>query len=327
MLRPFHEVSALRFYIDLILTAMVLWLCLFLLSQMPSDIFAFPLFVLAYLVFFRANAFVHEVVHFQHRIKYLGPLYNILLGFPNRVPLYFHEPHHFHHMPTSFGTEADPEYLYLKGKGALYFFFPFFAAPFYPIILLVRFGILPLFLWILPRQIQERVFQRFSTLVVNPGYERPFVSMKDLSRARWQDLGCSAYLVMFLVLFGFGVLNFKFFILWYVLAVLTGIVNVYRARVAHIYDSPGGRLKPFETLRDSITIEGNLLTCFWAPLGLNYHSLHHLAPYVPYYNLGRAHAFLRGQLEPLHPYHKTIQKDLTRGLRQYLRTLKALESK
>jgi fatty acid desaturase len=39
------------------------------------------------------------------------------------------------------------------------------------------------------------------------------------------------------------------------------------------------------------------------PVGLRYHALHHLFPFLPYHNLGKAHARLMAQLPPGSAYH------------------------
>jgi fatty acid desaturase len=39
------------------------------------------------------------------------------------------------------------------------------------------------------------------------------------------------------------------------------------------------------------------------PVGLRYHALHHLFPFLPYHNLGKAHARLVAQLPAACPYH------------------------
>lgn len=322
-LRSFQKVSALQFFLDLYFTALVAWSSLWLLSVRPLDFWSAPLFLLVYFSFYRGNAFIHEVVHFRKKLKGLGLSYNLLFGFPNRIPYYMHEPHKFHHYPATFGTVHDPEYLYLKGKGVIYFFRPFVAAPLSPFVLLFRFGLLPLFMWALPLQKRKTIFHRFSSLVVNPGYYRPLEKEEDLKQGFYQDLGCVLFLLFFIGGWFMEWIPSSFFVWWYFMAITTTAVNMFRARVAHLYDNDSlNTLKPLEALRDSVTVEGSWVSAFWAPLGLRFHAIHHLAPHIPYHNLGKAHRALKQQLENTHPYIQTVVPSLKSGLNQYLRTLK-----
>lgn len=322
MLKPYFAVSARRFYLDLILTGLVAWGSLILFSRAEGLMASLFWLVLSYLGFFRGQAFIHEVIHFQKKLPLLPWLYNGLFGFPNRAPSYIHEPHQFHHLPKTFGTEKDPEYLVMKGRGRVYFLLPFLQAPLSPFLLMLRFGVFPPLLWALPRSFQETVFARASTIVVNPAYRRPLGSEAELRKARQQDLLCSLTFGASLGLVGVGLLSLKFLGGWLAVIVVATLVNIYRARVAHRYDNEESNpLSPLQALRDSVTVEGSLLSELWAPLGLRYHSLHHLAPQIPYYNLGRAHRHLKSVLPPEHPYRQQSLPSFVAGIRQYRRIL------
>ncbi|MBX3040430.1 MAG: fatty acid desaturase [Bdellovibrionaceae bacterium] len=322
LLKPYHQLSPKRFFTDLTATGLVAWGSLWAMSVLNMGPVFWLLFLTAYLAFFRGNAFIHEVVHFHKKIPGLGACYNLFFGFPNRIPYYMHEPHRFHHLPNTFGTNRDPEYLFLKGKGMGYFFLPFLAAPLSPLLLTARFGLWPLFSWLTPRTWQNFVYQRASTIVVNPSYVRNEPSEEERKEALWQDLGCASVFLLFIVLGVTGVLSAKFFVLWYVIATLNGVVNIYRARVAHLYDNEEGSLSPMAALRDSVTIEGSFLSELWAPLGLKYHSLHHLAPSIPYHNLAKAHHHLKSHLDRNHPYSQTILPSFREGILQYQRLVR-----
>lgn len=325
-LAPYAKVSRAHFYGDLSVTALLAWGSLLALSLRPWDIWSPLLLLVSYLAFYRGNAFIHEVVHFGKKVKGIGALYNLAFGFPDRIPYYIHEPHKYHHLPNTFGTAKDPEYLYLKGKGAAYFLRPLYAAPLAPLLLLVRFGLLPLVSWAFPKSWRMAIYQKLSTIVVNPAYVRPEGRPADIRRAAVQDLGCAAYVVAFAALWWAGILNGAFFAWWYLIAVVATAVNMYRARVAHLYDGDGRVLTDLEALRDSTTIEGSLWSELWAPLGLKYHALHHLAPQIPYHGLGPAHRHLRSRLSPRHPYSRTMLPSLRSGLRQYRGILRGVDA-
>jgi fatty acid desaturase len=323
LLRPFQKLSPVTFYVDLIGTAVLAWGALWMLAITPLSSPTALWFLLAYIGFFRGHAFIHEVVHFRKKITGLGPLYNLLFGFANRAPYYIHDPHQFHHLPTTFGTAKDPEYMVIAGKGRFYFFLPILSAPILPLILLVRFGVLPIVSWAFPVAWREWLYRHLSTLVVNPGYVRELRHAEDLRTALLQDTGCALYLLSWIALGISGILPVAFFVWMYAVIVATTLVNIYRARVAHRYDNHSGeRLGPFAALRDSTCVEGSVLDILWAPIGLKYHSMHHIAPTIPYHNLGKAHAFLKAQLAEDHPYRQTILPNLVGGLRQFWRGVK-----
>lgn len=74
-----------------------------------------------------------------------------------------------------------------------------------------------------------------------------------------------------------------------------------------IHRSPPGITPRDMQVDDSVTIEGSFLTEIWAPIGLRYHSTHHMFPSIPYYNLGKAHRRLKAAVCADHPYSKTIE--------------------
>ena len=63
-----------------------------------------------------------------------------------------------------------------------------------------------------------------------------------------------------------------------------------------------------------------------APVGLRYHSLHHLFPTLPYHSLGKAHHCLVKVLPADHVYHRTLVPSLTAAFRAFLRTFRSNRS-
>jgi fatty acid desaturase len=92
---------------------------------------------------------------------------------------------------------------------------------------------------------------------------------------------------------------------WYIVTYFILTVNLVRAIAAHGYtNGQGERVTHEEQLLDSITITGfSPMALVLAPVGMRYHSLHHLFPTLPYYSLRKAHNRLvsvlpRGLPEP-----------------------------
>jgi fatty acid desaturase len=88
-------------------------------------------------------------------------------------------------------------------------------------------------------------------------------------------------------------------------------VNQLRTLVAHDWASDGAPMSLADQFRDSINVPPpGWLPLLWAPVGLRYHALHHLAPRVPYHNLAEAHRRLVQALPAGSGYHVARRKGL-----------------
>ena len=165
---------------------------------------------------------------------------------------------------------------------------------------------------------RAKVYQTLSTLVVNPSYQRNLRHKKELKQMRIEDLLCSLYGTITLLLVFFGALRADF---WFGLQLMvSGIafVNTYRATAAHRYalENKDEGHSFNEQLTDSISVPRGFFTFLWAPLNLNYHSLHHLLPGLPYKSLHEAHKILAAKLPNNHSYFKTIEPSLLSALQK-----------
>ncbi len=321
-LKPFFVIKPVLFYFDLIVTGLIAWTSLIALQFefVPLTV-KIILIVVSYSAFYRGLAFIHEAVHFNKKVKGFRLLYNLLFGFPCRVPFFIHDPHRYHHLPHTFGTAEDPEYAYLKGSGARTLMKPFLVGILSPILLIFRFGLLPLASWAFPHGWKMALYQHASTIVVNPRYKRPLPSADEYQQAYREELFCSLYFVFFCVLFAANILKPEILLAWFLITVAGSFVNIWRARISHRYDNPGQALSPLAQLRDSITVENKLFAFLWAPAGMQYHSLHHLAPQIPYHNLKAAHESLRKQLDSQHPYSQTVVTGFNDGFKMFCKTV------
>lgn len=321
-MKPFFEIKPHLFYADLLLTGLIAWAS-FLALQISDLSFGLTalLFVVSYVAFYRGLAFIHETVHFQKRVKGLRHLYNVLFGFPARVPFFVHDPHRYHHLPSTFGTAQDPEYAYLSGSGVMSLIKPVFIGLLSPLLIAIRFGILPLVSWSFPKSWKVAMYQHASTIVVNPNYKRPIQNEDDLKSAQREEWGCALFFALQLGLLLLGTVSTKLILFYWAMMSLGAFVNVWRARIAHRYDNPGEFLSPLAQLRDSVTVENGFLSSLWAPAGMQYHSLHHLAPQIPFHNLKPAHEFLKKHLDSHHPYLQTVVETPARGLALFYKTV------
>lgn len=255
------------------------------------------LFALATAALYRASAFLHEVSHVRAAMPGFAMAWNALIGVPLLTPsLLYDGVHTTHHDRAIFGTDADPEYVpNVAGghgkRGAM----------------LVSFALVPAFLfvrWALvtPLSLVHDGVRRFGTeqlssLAGNPKYRRP--APWGCDRARWWtlELACSAWsivLALFALTGTVPVLSFAFAL---ALATMVSLLHGMRSFATHRFAGGGAQRTVDEQFLDSVNVTGHpILTELWAPLGLRYHALHHLAPRLPYHALGRAHRLLCASL-------------------------------
>lgn len=321
-LKPYFTIRPGRFYLDIGLTGLIAWS-----SLLSLQVDAIPMFVkivlaiVAYSAFYRGLMFIHEAVHFSKKVKGFRLLYNLIFGFPCRIPFFIHDPHRYHHLPNTFGTESDPEYAYLKSSGTRTLLKPFLIGLLSPFLLIIRFGVLPFFSWAFPKKWRLTLYQKASTIIVNPAYIRPLPSSEEFRQAHTEEIFCALFFLVQIALIYSNKVNSELVWIWFSLMIIGSFVNVWRARIAHRYDNPGQVLTPLAQLRDSITVEKRFLNFLWAPAGMQYHSLHHLAPQIPYHNLKAAHESLRLKLDQQHPYSQTVVTSVKDGFETFYNTV------
>lgn len=318
-LRDLYLISPKRIMSELIAYGVLSWL-FFAFFLIENSLQAVPYFVLATIFTYRGLSFIHEVSHFYNTIPNLAIIYNLFFGFIHRVPAYSLKTHRFHHGLKTFGTKYDPEYESWTEKPKYFLFRPFFFSFFYPFLLIFRFGVLPLFLYLLPKRYQLKVFTTASSFVMNLSYKRPY-SENDFQDCRTQDIYCSLFFLFQILLFWHLKILLEVYFFWHLMLTIISLLNTYRALVAHRYLAHRkGSLTFDDQLQDSVTIEGHFLTKIWAPIGLQYHSTHHFLPGLPYYSLGKAHARLKKFLPRNHPYLKTIEPSFLSAFTQLIKS-------
>lgn len=248
------------------------------------------------LAFYRALMFIHELSHI-HRDALPGFRlgWNLLVGVPMLTPSFMYEGvHTLHHKRTQYGTIADPEYLPLALMKP--WSLPAFVlvAMLLPIALIVRFAVLvPLGLIIPP--LRTLVWQRFSSLAINPEFRRAAPTDKLRGRVLWQEALGSVWAIALVAstqVFGWRPLLIAMAILS-----LTAVLNQLRTLVAHLWENEGEAMTVTAQFLDSVNVPPpGFIAEIWAPVGLRYHALHHLMPSIPYHSLPEAHRRLNAEL-------------------------------
>ncbi len=318
MVQPFTELNPLRFWIDMLSSALLGWgFFFFAVFRDAGSLSQILALIPAAFLLYRGQIFIHEIVHFRGRMRGFETAYNWILGYPNNFPSYIYYPHAFHHGRSTFGTEQDPEYLPMMetSPGAL-FAKPVVLSFLLPIFQFARFSLLPLLSPFLSQEKKWWIFERMSTLALNPAYKRPLRVESEIDVMVHEDLKCALTTWTVVAMIVFGWLPVQIISLWTFVIFFASLMNMIRSKLNHRYDQEFSVRTPAEQLRDSVSIDGSWLNELWAPLGLTYHSIHHLASAIPYYNLKKAHQYLMQTLEVDHPYRKTILSTPEQAVRQ-----------
>jgi len=167
---------------------------------------------------------------------------------------------------------------------------------------ILRFGVLGPLSWF-HKGLREWVLTAASHGVTNPYYRRR-VARADEKHWMVVEILCFLWLAFIVTLLASEVLSGMVVVKAIALLGLALGLNWVRNLAAHGYGNRGGRMTLVEQVSDSVNITGQTwLTMLMFPVGLRYHALHHLFPFLPYHNLGKAHGRLVAGLPPDCPYH------------------------
>ena len=257
---------------------------------------ALALGLVSALVLYRALLFIHELTHI-HRNALPGFrfVWNLVVGIPMLTPSFMYEGvHTLHHSRTRYGTAEDPEYLPLALMKP--WSLPAFIAiaTILPAALLIRSALLvPLGTVIRP--LRRLVWQRASSLSINPDFRRRAAEGDFARMVFWQELGASLW-AMFLVWSAWA-WDWRPLAIGLAVVSLTAVLNQLRTLVAHLWENDGEPMTVTGQYLDSVNVPPpELFAPLWAPVGLRFHALHHLLPSMPYHSLGEANRRLRAQL-------------------------------
>ena len=252
--------------------------------------------LVASLALYRSLMFIHELTHIhKNALPGFRLGWNLLVGIPMMAPSFMYEGVHvIHHKRTQYGTIEDPEYLPLALMKP--WSLPVFVivALLAPIAVLIRSALLvPLGLVIPP--LRRLVWERASSLSINPDFRRKAAKGDFAKQVRWQQFGASVWAIALLL----SPLAIGWKPLLVALAILsfTTLLNQLRTLVAHLWENEGEPMTVTAQFLDSVNVPPpGLAAEVWAPVGLRYHALHHLMPSMPYHDLPEAHRRLAREL-------------------------------
>lgn len=245
-------------------------------------------FIALYLVcivsLYRAGAFVHEICH-RHRneqMRIFSTFWNLTVGAIVLVPAArFFKPHLTHHSIGVFGTKDDPQYLLLRSDRKLAFFvlvvIPFIM-PLFSLMLMVSAAVAGL----TAEEAVERFVQRRSHTVGSVPQDEDKDQIIRLSRY---------YLPLFLL---YVWLFPETLPLMYMVQVGAWWLVTLRIPLEHSMVHYVEKSDRHDHVLDSFTVEAPLAALL-QPLGLRFHTAHHMYPGVPYHKLAALHAELKAR--------------------------------
>ena len=262
------------------------------------------------LALYRALLFIHELTHIHETaLPGFRFTWNLLVGIPMLIPSFMYEGvHTLHHARTRYGTAEDPEYLPLALMKPWSLPVFLLLAVLLPIGLLIRSALLvPLGVIIPP--LRRLVWERASSLSINPDFRRRPSEGAFRTMVFWQELGASVWALFLLV----SAATWDWRPLAVAIAVisLTAVLNQVRTLVAHLWANDGDAMTVTGQYLDSVNVPPpGALGELWAPVGLRYHALHHLLASVPYHSYPEAHRRLMAHLGLESTYDKANYRGL-----------------
>jgi fatty acid desaturase len=294
------------------------------LSSRPFSAPFIVAFAVAAFALFRCGVFIHEIVHLpKRRLRLFRAAWNVLFGIATLTPSFTYANHVDHHNPRHFGTARDGEYLPLAAGPVRRIVFYFLEVPLLPAIAILRFLVLTPLSFLHPR-LRRMVLERASSYVINPKYRRVLPPDERRGVSTALEIVIWLELAVFFGLTLSGTIAWTVFVELYALGVASSGLNWVRTAAAHGYRNTGAPMTFAAQIEDSISIPGHpLLTELLFPVGLRYHSLHHLFPALPYHSLGIAHRRLMARLPPDSPYRGTIRRSYFDALRALWRSARS----
>jgi len=256
------------------------------------------------LLLYRALMFIHELTHI-HRDALPGFRlgWNMLVGIPLLTPSFMYEGvHTLHHKRTQYGTAEDPEYLPLALMKP--WTLPLFVviALLAPAALLFRFAVLVPLGALLPG-LRKAVWERASSLSINPAFRRRPPEGEMESRVFWQEL--EGFVWAWTLLAGTQLLGWRPLAIALAVMSAVAVLNQLRTLVAHLWENEGEAMSVTAQFLDTVNVPPpGRIAEIWAPVGLRYHALHHLMPSMPYHALPEAHRRLVSELGIASRYHE-----------------------
>jgi fatty acid desaturase len=325
LVRDLTRANPWIYWLDLTATALVLYASLWLATTSEHTLVAAVAAVVCTLALYRAISFIHELTHLRpDEAPGFHLAWNLAVGVPFLTPSLMYEGVHIlHHARDRYGTARDPEYHPLARLPPIQLAVFLAIALLAPVGVALRFAVMaPLGLLIPP--LRRLVTARMSAMTINPAFAR-----EDFDRSKsaaWlaQEIGCWIWSWTLIALTAIGVIPLRAMLIAISIYAAMAFLNQLRTAVAHAWENDGEPMSVQAQYLDTVNVPPPAtLPMLWAPVGLRYHALHHLAPRLPYHNLGIAHRRLVAAFPTDSDYHRANRAELIPALAHLLRRMRA----
>jgi fatty acid desaturase len=315
------------YWCDLLATTLVLYLSLFLATTLQSPVGSLAAAAISVLALYRGISFIHELTHLRSdAVPGFHLAWNVLIGVPFLTPSLMYEGvHMLHHAKNRYGTSRDPEYRPLARLPARQLAVFLGIAILAPVGVIVRFAVVTPLSLLIP-SLRRLATARMSAMTINPAFAR-----EDLDRARrpaWraQEIACWIWSWMLAGLAMGRLIPPRVLLTAICVYAAMAVLNQLRTAAAHVWGNAGEPMSFREQFLDTVNVPPPaLLPALWAPVGLRYHALHHLAPRLPYHSLGAAHRRLVASLPEGSDYRRVEQPELVPAVARLLRRMRSRE--
>jgi len=317
LLNDLRPARAHVYLLDVSASALAGWLLLAAALAAPHLLAAALLLAISSLPLYRGLAFIHELIH-QQSLRGFRLAWHVMIGIPLLLPLLLYLPiHQAHHSAQAYGTAGDGEYEQFKGRLTSMTVRLLLLNLALPLVLLIRFGLLTPLSLVIP-SVRLRVIPSFVHLSLRMPFKAPELHGALAAESRWIELACMTW--AWLLVAGLASGHVVAVGLWALVLIIVATLNTVRAVCStHLYVEMDGGRDALGQVADSLNIDGNgLVTKLLCPAGLQYHALHHLAPYLPYHALPEAHRRLMAQLPPDSLYHQVTVRSPWEGWRRLI---------
>lgn len=280
----YYNLNLFTYWFDFIVTNSILIMSFVALSLSSwSGIHTSLLLLITWISIYRVGAFIHELSHQRGRkdFRLFYTIWNISAGLFILMPaVRFKFPHLQHHKIGIFSTVNDAQYPLIKNNISLK---------------LILFIILPLgqpllnILVILGKP-SKSLYTKLERLI----YPEFKLTNKERRELDLLELYYAICLIIVIFLFPINILA-----LWYISQVGGWFLASLRVPLEHSLNNTVDKTLSDHHLQltDSYTHQSNPILAFiLQPVGLRYHTAHHMYPQVPYHNLKILHQHLKDTL-------------------------------
>ena len=265
--------------------------------------------VVTFFAAYRASAFIHEINHSLKKKTLFRFVYMFFFGGLFRLPANLYNNHYLHHSTQSFGTEKDPKYGDVRRRLSYFMAYGVLNSFVSPLLLIIRYTVAyPLHF--LRLTATNTLWKMTTPLPVNSKFSEPTDKPKVTAMEQTEDLLTWIASTTLIALAVVSPLFLTVLLVTYLTSSVVFLLDWVHFFAAHIYETKEGKVSFQEQVEDSVSFDVSFLWDLLFPVGMKYHSTHHLFADIPYHNIGKVHRRLMHELPRDHYYRKTVRSSV-----------------